>query len=221
MSCASPCHIGRAGFWVYESARRWRDNNSYNLQSCDHGLTHREPPFRVSVCVAVRGARLPRRRVGLEPTPWPATERTRCPYSEIFESGQRDIMRHFCFQCIDITSHIAQWHHGCAQLGRRTPSPYTTLVPCPMNPTAHLRPHLHHRLPCHRHQLAPPHASANLRSRCHGFAASSSSSTSLPCCFGDGAPSLAAKTTLLTILLIARQSVHVRPRRFSGIAKSQ
>lgn len=138
MSCASPCHIGRAGFWVYESARRWRDNNSYNLQSCDHGLTHREPPFRVSVCVAVRGARLPRRRVGLEPTPWPATERTRCPYSEIFESGQRDIMRHFCFQCIDITSHIAQWHHGCAQLGRRTPSPYTTLVPCPMNPTAHL-----------------------------------------------------------------------------------
>lgn len=84
------------------------------------------------------GARLPRRRVGLEPTPWPATERTRCPYSEIFESGQRDIMRHFCFQCIDITSHIAQWHHGCAQLGRRTPSPYTTLVPCPMNPTAHL-----------------------------------------------------------------------------------
>ncbi len=82
---------------------------------------------------ACRGAVL-----GLEPTPWPATERTRCPYSEIFESGQRDIMRHFCFQCIDITSHIAQWHHGCAQLGRRTPSPYTTLVPCPMNPTAHL-----------------------------------------------------------------------------------
>lgn len=221
MSCASPCRIGRAGFRVYESARRWRDNNSYNLQSCDHGLTHREPPFRVSVCVAVRGVRLPRRRAGLEPTPRPATERARCPYSEIFESGQRDIMQHFCFQRIDITSHIAQWHHGRSQLGWHTLSPHTTLVPCPMNPTTQLRPRLHRRVPRHRHQLAPPHASTNLRSRCHGFSASSSSSTFLPCCFGDGAPSSAARTTLLTILLAARQSVHARPRRFSSIVTSQ